>query len=141
MAIKNEWSIIISRCKSSYPKSSINLWIYNLLDTLIIQRTVTQENRIMLRRGRAIYITSGIPRPTSKVVQTLKRILLFYDARWFCASFSSVGRKTFPDLWKHSARVNFLTAEKRTKVLSFFLQFYPSSNPFPQLLTNHCFPY
>lgn len=138
--VKNEWSIIINRCKSPYPKSSIiNPCIYNLLDTLIIQRTVIQENRIILRGGENLCNLGDSSTNSHKVGWTSKRIFLFLRrATWFCAFFSSVSRKTFPDLWKHSARVNFLTVERE---VSFFLQFYPSSNPFPQFLTNHCFPY
>lgn len=90
--------VIINRCKSPYPKSSIiNPCIYNLLDTLIIQSTVTQE-KMILREGRAIYVTSGIPRrgtPT-RSSELRNEYLFSYVVRCSSAfSFRLWGEKLF----------------------------------------------
>lgn len=134
--------VIINRCKSPYPKSSIiNPCIYNLLDTLIIQSTVTQE-KMILREGRAIYVTSGIPRrgtPTRSVLNFETNTSFLMSCDVVLRFLFVCGAKNFSRFMKTQRTREFSNRGKRTEVS--FLEFYPSSNPFPQFLTNHCFPY
>lgn len=128
------------RCKSPYPKSSIiNLCIYNLLDTLIIQCTVTQENRIILRGGRAIYVASGIPRLLQGRLNFERNTFILTSCDVVLCFLFVCKPKNFSRFMKTQRTREFSNRGKRTKVS--FLEFYPSSNPFPQFLTNHCFPY